>query len=195
VSNVIATFGGCEEGERGRDKCRDVIKRPRSCGAEKRFQFRKRLFDGIEVGTVRGQKAERRPHGRNRGADLRLSVDGKIVEDDDVARLQGRHEHLLDVGQEATAVDRAVKHRRRRQAVRSQRGDDGVRLPVTVRGVIVEADAPQTAAISAEQIGRDAALIDEDPLANVAQWHPRAPVAALSRDVRSPLFVGVHRFF
>ena len=195
VSDVVATFGWCEEGERSGDERVHLVECARSCGAEKRFQFRERLFDGIEIGTVRRQEPQGRPHARNRGVDVRLPVRREIVEYDDVARLQGRHKHLLDVGEKAAVIDRPIKHRRRGQACGSERGDDSVGLPVAGGRVIRQPTAAQTAAIPAEQIRGDAALIHEDPLADVAQGQPGAPVAALRRDVGPSLFVGVNRFF
>ena len=61
----------------------------------------------------------------------------EIVEDDDIAGVQGRHEHLLDIGEKAAVVDRPIKHRRRREALRPQRGDHCVGLPMAVGSVIV----------------------------------------------------------
>jgi hypothetical protein len=195
MSDVVATFSWREQRECGGDERNDVIEGVWSGGAEERFQFRKRLFDGIEIGTVRRQKAERRADRRDRSADFRLPVHGEVIEDDDIAGAQGRHEDLLDIGEKAAVVDRAIKHRRRRQALRSQGGHDRVGLPMPVGGVIIQAAAAQTATISAQQISRDAAFVHEHPLADIAQRHPGAPVAALSRDVGAPLFVRVYRFF
>jgi hypothetical protein len=55
--------------------------------------------------------------------------------------------------------------------------------------------AAQTPSIPTQEIGRDPAFVDEDPLAHVAQRQPRTPLPALSGDVGPPLFVGVYRFF
>ena len=75
------------------------------------------LFNGVEVGGVFRQEHQA-------GADIpdrlahRLSfVGAEIVEDDDVARLQGRREELLDIGAEALAVDGSVKQAGRLDAV------------------------------------------------------------------------------
>jgi len=76
-----------------------------------------------------------------------------------------------------------------------QRGDDRVRLPMTAGRVIAQADAAETAPVAAQEIGGDAAFIDKDILAGVAQWQAVAPAAPLSGDVGAPLFVGVYRFF
>jgi hypothetical protein len=70
-----------------------------------------------------------------------------------------------------------------------------VRLPMTAGGVIAQAHAAGTAAVAAQQIGRDAAFIDKDVLPGVTQRQPVAPAPPLSSDVGAPLFVGVYRFF
>jgi hypothetical protein len=58
-----------------------------------------------------------------------------------------------------------------------------------------QARPAETAPIAAQQIRRDATLIEKDVLPRVAQRQPIAPAASLSGDVGSPLFVGVSRFF
>jgi hypothetical protein len=51
-----------------------LIKAARSGGPEKRLQFGKRLFDGIEVGTVRREEADRRADRFDGRGDGRLFV-------------------------------------------------------------------------------------------------------------------------
>jgi hypothetical protein len=70
-----------------------------------------------------------------------------------------------------------------------------VRLPMAAWRVIAQPHAAETAPVSTQQIGRDAAFIEKDVLPGVAQRQPVAPTAPLSRDVGSPLFVGVYGFF
>ena len=92
--------------------CSNVRGRER---AEERLQFGERLFDRIEVGAVGRQKSQPRSGLLNRRADLGLLVGGEIVEHDDIARSQRRHQDLLDVGAECGAVDRPIEDGRRRQ--------------------------------------------------------------------------------
>jgi hypothetical protein len=53
----------------------------------------------------------------------------------------------------------------------------------------------RTAAIPAQQISRNAALIEKDVLTHIAQRLPCLPLAAGRRDIRTALFVGVYGFF
>ena len=92
-------------------------------------------------------------------------------------------------------VDRAVEDRRRCQALDAQADDERVGLPVTARRVVPEARAPRAPPVASEQVGRDAALVQKDVLADVTERHPLAPVLARDDDIRPTLLVGVHRFF
>jgi len=195
VSDVVPTLGRREERERGRGERGHVVEGARSGGAQEGFQFRKGHLDRIEVWTVGRQKSEVRTGGFDGRADLGLLVNGEIVEHDDIAGPECRDEHLLHVGAKAGGIDRAIEDGGCGDPAGPESGDDRVRLPMAARRVIAQPDAAETATIAAQQIGGDAAFIDEDILPGVAQRQPVAPAAPLSGDVRSPLFVGVYRFF
>jgi hypothetical protein len=57
-------------------------------------------------------------------------VHRQIVEHDDIARAERRHEHSLDISEERRLVDRTVEDRGRSQTVEPECGDDSVSLPV-----------------------------------------------------------------
>ncbi len=195
MSDVVGAFVREEELEGRGDQGADVVEGARPRGAQKGFQFGECLLDGIEVGTVRRQKAHQRPDLLDGGAHLRLFVHGEIVEHDDIARPQRRHEHLLDIGEEGDCVDRTVEDGRRRQGGGAQRRDNRVRLPVSARGVIAGARAAQTARIPANQIGRDPGFVDEDVLPRIVERLRQLPVPAGRRDVRPLLLFGAYGFF
>jgi hypothetical protein len=113
VSDVVPTFGGCVEGERGGDEGGDLIEGARPRRAQERFQFGEGEFDGVEVGAVRRQESEVRAGGLDGGPHLGLFVHDQVVEDDDVATVERRDQDLLDVGEEARIVDGAIEHRGR----------------------------------------------------------------------------------
>jgi len=66
---------------------------------------------------------------------------------------------------------------------------------MAARGVIVQPDAPRTAPVPSQQIGRHPTFIEKHVLAHVAERLPISPVPTLCRDVRASLFVGVYGFF
>ena len=63
----------------------------------------------------------------------------EIVENDNVARLQGRREELLDIGAEAFAVDRPVEQAGRIDAVVAQRGEESRGLPAAMSNLVDDA--------------------------------------------------------
>lgn len=191
MPDVIPALRGGEEREGGGDQRVDVLERPWPGGAQERLQFRERQFDRIEVWTVGRQEAELGTDGFDGRTDVRVAVHGKVVEDDDIAGLEHRHEHLLDIRAEAGRVDGAVEDRWRREAGGGERGDDRVRLPVTAGGVITQPNAAQTSTVPTQQVRRDPAFIDEHKLMRVMHRLALAPSAPLSDDVGPSLFVGV----
>ena len=195
MPHEVATFGRREELQRRGDQRTDVVKRARAGRAEERFQFGEGEFDRIEVGAVGWEKPE-----LGATASMAARTSGCLW----TARLSRTttspgwnvgDQDLLDVGEERWIVDRAVEHGRGPEAVKPERGDDGVRLPMATGRVIAKAGARGTAPVAAQQIGRDAAFIEEHILAHVAQRLPRPPLPARRGDIRPTLFVGVYRFF
>ena len=195
MPDVISALRRREPGHCDRDELDDLLEGPRSNGAEKRFQFRERLFDRIEIGAVGRQEAKMRADAGNRRTNFRLFVHREVIQHDDITEAQGGYEDLLDVCEEARVVDRAIEHGGGLDAIRSQRGDDGLGLPMTARRVVMQASPSRTPAIASQEVGRHPALIEEDILAGVTQRQPRAPLPTLRGDVRAPLFVGVYGFF
>ena len=119
----------------------------------------------------------------------------QVVEHDHVAGTERRHQHLFDVGAKRRRVEWAIEDRGRHEAVEPQAGHDRMRLPMTTRRVVVQSRATRAAPIPAQQIGRDAALIEKNVLAHIAQGLPRLPLATGRGDIRPALFVGVYGFF
>ena len=93
-------------------------------------------LDRVEIGGVRRQEQEPGALLAQDRGRLRAPVDGEVVEDDHVALAQGGGELGLDPGVEGGAVDRAVEHPGRHQAVVAQAGDEGLGARVAERGVI-----------------------------------------------------------
>src|SRR3546814_9926620 len=66
-------------------------------------------------------------------ADLLALVTAEIIEDDEIARLEGGDQELLDVGLELLAVDRAIEEAGCLDAIMPQGGQEGERAPAAVR--------------------------------------------------------------
>ena len=94
--------------ERLADGVIDVIDGPGRSLAQQSFEFGEDLLDGVQVRGVFGQEEQLGAGLSNGPANTLALVRAEIVEDDDVARLEGGHEELLDIGQEALAIDRAA---------------------------------------------------------------------------------------
>lgn len=94
--------------------------------AEQRFELREPEFDGIEIGTVRGQIEERGAGPRNAFADALDLMRGQVVHDDEVTRPECRDEHLIERREKAVAIHRPVEETGRGQTVHTEGRDKRV---------------------------------------------------------------------
>jgi hypothetical protein len=195
VACVGRAFIGREELERDGDEAADLLKTTRPGGAQEGFQFRECELDRIEVRTIGREKSNDRPDLLDRGPHFRLLVGREVIEDEDIAGAQRRHQHLFDVGEERRTINGPIEHRGRAHPLETERSDDGVCFPVTARRVIAEADATRATAVAPQQIGRHTAFIEKDILTDIVERLPLAPASAFSGDVGPALFVGVYGFF
>lgn len=195
VPDVVGTLVGGEQREREGDELADMVEAARAGGAEEGFQLGEGQFDGIEVGTIGRQEAQEAARRFDRRLDFWVAVDLEVVEDDDVARADRRHEHLVDIGAKRPIVQRAVEDGGGLESVHPQGGHDGVGFPVPARRVIVQPRTPQTAAEAPEQVRRDPTFIEKPILPPVTQGLPRPPLPPRGGDIRAALFLGVDRFF
>jgi hypothetical protein len=149
VACVGRAFIGREELKRDGDEAADLVEAPWTGGAQEGFQFRERELDRIEVRTIGREESYERRRLLDRGPHLRLLVDREVVEDDDIARAQRRHQDLFDVGEERRTINGPIKHRGGAQPLKTKRGNHRVGLPVTARGVIAESGPSRAAAVAA----------------------------------------------
>jgi hypothetical protein len=122
----------------------------------------------------------------------------QIVQNDDVARLEGRSQLSLDVSFENEPVHRRVNDEGGDQGVTSQAGDEGLCLPMSERGFRKEPLAlglrPRRRVILVIRSG----LVQEDhpvwlkPHSRLAR---RGPFLARLLDVRPIMLAGPQSFF
>ena len=82
-----------------------------------------------------GRNTRRAPTSRIASSYGLCLVGAEVVEDDDVARLEGRNEELFDIGAEAFAVDGPVEQAGRVDAVVAQGGKESRGLPAAMRNL------------------------------------------------------------
>ncbi len=163
--------------------------------AQQRFQLGEHLLDRIQIGTVRRQEEQLCAGRADRPPNGDALVAAEIVDDDDVTRLQGRNEELLDIGKEAAAVDRAVDHARCVDPIDAQRSKEGQGLPMTVRHFGDQPLTARRAPIGARHVGLGPGLIDEDEASGVQAALQALPSCPSSCHVRAILFAGVKALF
>jgi hypothetical protein len=163
--------------------------------AQQRLQLGKGVLDGIEVTAV-GRKVEQTRSCCCDGlAHRRAFVAGQIVHHHDVAGAEFGHQHLLHIGLEGETIDRPVEDHRRHHAGDPQPGQEGCRLPMTVRNAGPEPLASWSAATTPGHVGRCPGLVDEHQTIRIEIELSIEPVPAPLQDVRAVLLGRVRGLF
>src|SRR5580692_8020178 len=172
------------------------------------FQFGEDLFDGVEVGGI-GRQEQKPGSASPDGAAHRLALVAterstpdapggrRVIEDDDVARLQRWGQNLIDIGPEALAVDWTIENPWGLDTITPQGGEEGHCLPVTVRDLCREPPAPRAPTSDGSHVGLDPGFIDEDEEDETGRINPRLiffPTRAAARHVGAILLVRPHAF-
>ena len=195
MMDVVAALGGGEARQTLTEERPERVDRAAAGFADDGFEFGEAQLDGVEVGAVGREEAQRRADGFNGVAHAVDFVSGEIVGNHDVAGLQRRHEDLFDVGEEADPVHRAIQDAWSGQPRHPQRGDEGAAFPPTLRRVIGDPLAARAAPIPPQEIGGDPAFIEKDEAGRVESRGGRCPLRAGGRDVWAIVFGRAYRFF
>ena len=142
---------------------------------------------GLRSGAYFGRKHQTRPDVADRPPHRLCLVGAEVVEDHDVARLEGWNEELFDVGVEAFAVDRPVEQAGRVDAVVAQRGEEGRGLPAAMRNLVEEPLALRRPAAQAGHVGLRPGLVDEDQSPGINEALIGSPSSAMAAYVRAIL--------
>ena len=123
---------------------------------------------------------------------------GQVVQDDDVARLEGRSQLGFDVSLEDAPIHRRVDDEGRGERAAAQAGDEGLRLPMSERGLGKKPLAFQATAAQAGHLGGGSGLVQEDEPVRLKP-HLRlanaGPFLARLLDVGAILLAGPQSFF
>jgi len=163
--------------------------------AEQGLEFGKDHFDGIEVRTVRRQEEQVRTGIADGPTHGNAFVATQIVEHDDVARPQGRHEELCHPCQEQAAVDGTVEHTGCNKPVGPQCGQERHGRPARVRHRGDQTLSAQGSTVGAGHICLGPGLVDEDQARRVNAVLVALPPLALAGDVGAVLLGGAQSFF
>ena len=104
----------------------------------------------------------------------------EVVEDHDVARLEGRNEDLLDIGVKALAIDRSVEQAGRVDAILAKSGEKGRGLPAALRNRVDQALSLRGPAAKPCHVGLRPSLIDEHQTPGVDEPLIGAPARAVT---------------
>ena len=195
MMDVVAAFGGGEARQTRTEERPERVDRAAAGFADDGFEFGEAQLDGVEVGTVGRQEAQRRAGRCNRVAHAVDFVRGEVVGNHPVTGLQRRYEDLFDGGEEAGPVHRAIEDPRRGEPRHPQRGDEGTALPPTLGRVIGDPLAAKAAPIAPQESGGDPAFIQKDEASRVERRGSRRPLRAGGRDVGAIVFGRAYRFF
>jgi hypothetical protein len=117
VGEVVGAFGGGEGVEGVTDGAPERVDGASGRGAQQGLELGKGQLDRVEVRTIGRQVEEAGTAGFDGLTHALDLVRPEIVQHHDVALAQGRRQRLLDVGEEARAVDRAVEDAGRGEAI------------------------------------------------------------------------------
>ena len=139
---MASTFIGFEEIEKLAASLPRGLDNPFSGFPHQVLELGEHLLDRVQVRAVGRQEQESGPDNADRRPDRRPLVAGQVVENNDVPRLQERHQFVLHTGQEALRVDRVVEYTRGIDPIVTKYRQEGHRFPVSTGRLGIEPLTP-----------------------------------------------------
>jgi len=180
MPEVVGAFSSTEPWHERTDRSVETGNSALGDLAEQRLEFAVGHLDGIEIGRVLRQVAERGPRLLNRFSDSRNLVGLQIIHHDNVVAPKCWSQALLDVGSEYISGHGAFDHHRCDHFVVSQAGHEGDRFPISERNTADQSDASGSPPPEADQIGADRSLVDKYQASGIKHAlfsHPTSPGA------------------
>ena len=173
----------------------DVEDRAWLCLSEPVLELCEGLLDGIEVGAVGRQEEAVSADVSNSLPDGFRFMAAEIVEDDDIAGLEGRDQEALNISEELLAIDRPVEDARCVDAAEPEGGDEGKGAPATMRDLADQPLAARSPAAQRCHVGLGPGFIDKHQPVRVDTGLPGSPLRPTSGNVGPVLFTGERGFF
>jgi hypothetical protein len=191
VSTFLWGYGFEEPG----DSDLDLLEATGVCLSQECLELGERLFDRVQVGTVRRQIEQLGTGRPDRSSYGRGLMAAEIVHHDDVAWPQGWDQELHHPGEETLGVDGAIQDARRGDAITSQPSHEGERLALAVRHFGNQALTSGAAAMRTGHVRLRPGLINEDQTGRTNLTLPFLPLPPPPRDVSTVLLSGTQAFF
>lgn len=163
--------------------------------AHEMLQLSKNLFDGVQVWRVGRQEQQLGSDAANGLADSGAFVTAQIVHDDHVAGRQGRDKELLDIVDEALAIDRLVEDAWGVDPVAPESRKERHRAPVAIRHFGMKPLASWCPAPKRGHIGLGPSFVDKDETSGIKPPLVFPPLRAPPRDLQPQLLCGENGFF
>ena len=155
-------------------------------------------LDRIEVWRVGRQEEEPGASALQAFGGFGALVDGEVVENDHIARRQGRSELGFDPKIEGCPIDRLVDHPRRCQLIAAKASDKGLGSPMAEGCIGAQPLTTRRAASKPHHLRVDRGLIDKDETMRLETHSGLAaidPETAFSLDIGACAFRRHQRFF
>lgn len=131
------------------------------------LEFCKSHFDGVEIRAVGGQIQDVATRSGNSLLNAFDLVAGQVVTDDDIADSQFGAKDLLDVCEKGIPIHGSIQKHGSTDTIASQGGNEGSRLPMTMRNLGKTAFPSKAAAIKTAHFGVEPCLINKDQATDI----------------------------
>jgi hypothetical protein len=159
------------------------------------FELGEEHFDRVEIRGVLGQEEELGASSADGLPNGPALMRAEIVEDDDVARFERGHENLLDVLEEALAIDGSVDQPRCGDPIMTQSGQEGHGLPAAVWRLARQPLPAGRPPAEGRHVGLGPGFVDEHQAPGVDAVLIGHPLQAAARYIRPVAFAGDQRLF
>jgi hypothetical protein len=150
----------------------------RGCPAQAGFDLGERLFNGREVWRVRWEKEQGAPARLHQVTNRLALMRRQVIQDDDLARLEGRCQHLTDVCLKDEGIHAAFNRPRRLDPFQGEGGKQGGGSAAVARYLAGSALPLGCPGVERSEGHMGTALIHKDQLPGIQLAYLLAPGSA-----------------
>jgi hypothetical protein len=195
MSEIVAAFL-CAEGRYDRPNSpTEALDCSLSGFAQVCLQFAEGLFDRVEVRRIRRQITQRCSNSFDGVPNACALVSAGIIDDHDIAAIEGWSQTVLDIGDEDRSVHWPIYHQGRNHPVISKTGYEGDGFPMSVRGVANQSRTSWAPTSEPHHLGAGGSFVDKYQPGWIKHALLSIPAPARAGHVRSVLLRGAQAFF